>query len=465
MAPSGKGPGRLRGRAHRHATATYLVIPPGGGKTLIGLEAARRLARPTLVLCPNTAIQAQWIAQWDAAFTPSGVMTATASRDLPTPLTVLTYQAVCTIDSGSRADERKLPDERLLAALHPNGQALLSRLSAHGPWTLVLDECHHLLEMWGRLLSVILGRLTDPHVIGLTATPPHMMSAEQKALHRELVRQRSTWRSPPRRWCATDGWRRTRSSRTSPRPPPPRRTTSTARPSASPNCAPACSTRQFGATSFLDWLQRRIVDRREDGSGAQVSWERFQRDEPALADAALRLHSDGLLPLPDGARLHEQHRRPPSAEDWVALIGDYCRRCLLASGDPRDERAYEAVRAALPSIGYRLTRTGPRAAESPVDRVLARSESKARAAVEILRAEAAELGDRLRALVLTDFAEAGGDGARCPVPRHGRGSGRSPAGSADAAAGRRDRRARPGADDRAAGGVRTGHRAPPARPR
>jgi len=388
-------------------SSTYLVIPPGGGKTLIGLEAARRLARPTLVLCPNTAIQAQWIAQWDAAFTPAGVMTATASRDLPTPLTVLTYQAVCTIDSGSRAEERKLPDERLLEALHPNGQALLARLSAHGPLTLVLDECHHLLELWGRLLSVILGRLTDPHVIGLTATPPHMMTAEQKALHRELFGVVDLEVSAPA--LVRDG-------RLAPYQELAYFTTPTP---AEADYIHGEAVRfaelraglldpQFAATSFLDWLQRRIVDRREDGSGAQVSWERFQRDEPALADAALRLHSDGLLPLPDGARLHEQHRRPPSAEDWVALIGDYCRRCLLASGDPRDERAYEAVRAALPSIGYRLTRTGPRAAESPVDRVLARSESKARAAVEILRTEAAELGDGLRALVLTDFAEAGG---------------------------------------------------------
>jgi superfamily II DNA or RNA helicase len=52
----------------RGDTATYLVVPPGGGKTLIGLEAARRLGQPTVVLCPNTAIQAQWIAQWQAAF-------------------------------------------------------------------------------------------------------------------------------------------------------------------------------------------------------------------------------------------------------------------------------------------------------------------------------------------------------------------------------------------------------------
>ncbi|MCW2932155.1 MAG: helicase conserved C-terminal domain protein [Actinomycetia bacterium] len=41
------------------SASTYLVIPPGSGKTLVGLEAGRRLARRTLVLCPNTAIQAQ----------------------------------------------------------------------------------------------------------------------------------------------------------------------------------------------------------------------------------------------------------------------------------------------------------------------------------------------------------------------------------------------------------------------
>jgi superfamily II DNA or RNA helicase len=389
------------------STSTYLVFPPGGGKTLIGLEAARRLARPTLVLCPNTAIQAQWIAQWNGAFAPAGTITATASRELPTPLTVLTYQAVCTIGNGSTAAGRQLPDERLLEILHPNGQALLSQLSAHGPWTLVLDECHHLLEIWGRLLAVIVGRLTGPHVIGLTATPPHMMTTDQKALHDELFGAVDLEVSAPA--LVRDGHLAPYQELayfTTPTP-------------AEADYIHGDAVRfaelraglldpGFAATPFLDWLQRRVVDRREDGGGAQVSWERFERDEPTLADAALRLHSDGLLPLPDGAMLREQHRRPPGAEDWVALIGDYCRHCLLASGDPRDERAYEGIRVAMPSIGYRLTRTGPRAAESPVDRVLARSASKAAAAVEILAAESAELGGRLRALVLTDFVQAGG---------------------------------------------------------
>src|SRR5690349_19560725 len=87
----------------RAGKATYLVVPPGGGKTLIGLEAARRLGRPAVVLCPSTAIQAQWLAQWREAFS-SAEVAATASRELPTPLTVLTYQALCTLGAAGTRD-------------------------------------------------------------------------------------------------------------------------------------------------------------------------------------------------------------------------------------------------------------------------------------------------------------------------------------------------------------------------
>src|ERR1700678_4606505 len=125
--------------------SAYLVVPPGGGKTMIGLECARPAGPPTLVLCPNTAIQAQWIGQWRAQFEPPQEARATASRDLPTPLTVLTYQAVPSFDpagvdgDGGGADARtasdrsapshpirRLSDRELLASLHPNGQRLLA---------------------------------------------------------------------------------------------------------------------------------------------------------------------------------------------------------------------------------------------------------------------------------------------------------------------------------------------------
>jgi len=400
--------------------ATYLVVPPGGGKTLIGLEIARRLGRPTVVLCPNTAIQAQWIGQWRAAFGPDPV-TATASRELPTALTVLTYQSVSTLGGADHGENAgldrptgesangaagRLADDELLSLLHPNGLALVERLTAGGPWTVVLDECHHLLELWGRLLRAVLGKLDSPHVIGLTATPPHLMTAEQASLHATLFGNVDLEISAPalvREACLA----------------PYQELAYLARPTAAEadyihgeavrfaELRTGLLDPQFASTPFLEWLQARVVDRR-GSEGARVSWQRFERDEPALAGAAMRLHVSGLLPLPEGARVREQHRHPPTAEDWVALIGDYCRRCLLQTGSPQDEEAYQAIRRALPAVGYRLTRAGVRAAESPVDRVLARSESKARAVAEILRAESAELGPQLRALVLCDFEEAAG---------------------------------------------------------
>ncbi len=74
---------RASGRQHIH-----LVLPPGSGKTVLGLEISRRLGKPTMVLCPNTAIQAQWGQQWQE-FQPGLVTPSLDSTDLA-PLTLLT---------------------------------------------------------------------------------------------------------------------------------------------------------------------------------------------------------------------------------------------------------------------------------------------------------------------------------------------------------------------------------------
>src|SRR5690242_7572605 len=299
--------------------------------------------------------------------------------------------------------------EGLLSLLHPNGRALIARLRDGGPWTLVLDECHHLLELWGRLLQAVIGQLDRPRVVGLTATPPNLMTAEQAELHRTLFGGADLEISAPA--LVREG-----------RLAPYQELAYFTRPSpAEADYIHGASLRfaelrtglldpGFASVPFLGWLQARVVERRDptSPSGAQVAWTRFERDEPALAAAAVRLHVAGLLDRPEGASVRAQHRHPLTAADWVALIGDYAQRCLLPSEDPRDERALGAIRRALPSVGYRLTRAGVRAGESPVDRVLARSESKARAATEILAAESAELGSRLRALALCDFEDAGG---------------------------------------------------------
>jgi superfamily II DNA or RNA helicase len=318
--------------------ATYLVVPPGGGKTLIGLEAARRLGRPTVVLCPNTAIQAQWMAQWQAAFGPD-VIRATASRELPSPLTVLTYQALCTLgapgdeeEAGGRLGPRtRLAGEEVLSLLHPNGRALIARLQAGGPWTLVLDECHHLLELWGRLLQAVIGELDKPRVVGLTATPPHLMTAEQAVLHRALFGRVDLEVSAPAL---------VREGLLAPyqelafltRPTPAEADYIHGESLRFAELRAGLLDPGFASVPFLAWLQARVVERRGAGGtdgaeGAQVSWARFEKDEPALADARLVLET--LLADPQAAALDPvlltgRHvaRGPECAERLLKWLGE-----------------------------------------------------------------------------------------------------------------------------------------------
>ena len=146
---------------------------------MMGLEIARRIGAPAAVLCPTTAIQAQWEAQ---------------AADVP--LTALTYQAVCQTDDpegalraaaearlagragggGHRRRHGLAPPRARDRAPDGRDQAARSRARAapptccrraRGPWwsacatdgvrTVILDECHHLVSMWGYLVRDVLG--------------------------------------------------------------------------------------------------------------------------------------------------------------------------------------------------------------------------------------------------------------------------------------------------------------------
>lgn len=131
------------------------------GKTLVGTEMARRLGRRTVVFSPNTAIQGQWVRTWESYGGPR----AGTSRDLRTAFTSLTYQSLAVFDGEDEGAGTQV--ERL----HANGLALIDTLRSAGPLTLVLDECHHLVEVWGELLSEVLDQLPDAVLLGLTATP------------------------------------------------------------------------------------------------------------------------------------------------------------------------------------------------------------------------------------------------------------------------------------------------------
>ena len=338
---------------------------------------------------------------------------------------MLTYQALCTLGAAATGRRRRaapVPADqagrrrgRVLSLLHPNGRALIARLQAGGPCTLVLDECHHLLELWGRLVQAVieqLGHAPDRRADRDPAAPDDRRAggAAPGALRPGRPRGADAGAGPGGRLAPYQELAYLT------RPSPPRPTTSAASPSASPNCAPGCSTPTSRASRSWAGCRRGSWSGAVAGRGAQVSWARFENDEPALADAAVRLHVAGLLDLPEGARVREQHRHPPAAADWVALIGDYSQRCLLPSratsrrwprGDPG---ALPAARLPPARAGVRAGASPGRPGAGPV------GEQGAGAAIEILRAESAELGARLRALVLCDFERRERHGARRTWP-------------------------------------------------
>src|SRR5262245_45544893 len=207
------------------ARRLHVAAPPGSGKTVLGLYIwAQVVKRPALVLSPNAAIQAQWAARidlfQDRALTANLVSTDPAQ---PAFLTSLTYQSVtlpgrgyAELDSLTKSlwverlieqGEVNSPEEAAAwigdlsthnptyyqqriavyrrearSALSQPGQALdtlhtaaretLTRLPEAGIGMVILDECHHLLGHWGRVLHEAVDLFDRPIIVGLTATPP-----------------------------------------------------------------------------------------------------------------------------------------------------------------------------------------------------------------------------------------------------------------------------------------------------
>ena len=202
-----------------------VVAPPGSGKTVLGLYVWSDLVRkPALVLSPNSAIQAQWVARAEELFELDGRESElTTDGKAPGLLTSLTYQSVTMpqprdegldaeamelwvndlIGKGEAEDEeqskawildlrdsnaevfnqrrsfyrKKVRDDLVahgnaLFVLHSSAKATLSALKEAGVGLIILDECHHLLHHWGKVLDEVRTFLGDPIVLGLTATPP-----------------------------------------------------------------------------------------------------------------------------------------------------------------------------------------------------------------------------------------------------------------------------------------------------
>jgi superfamily II DNA or RNA helicase len=143
--------------AHLQDHHFHLVAAPGSGKTVVGLEALRRVGKPALVFAPTVAIRDQWIRRfldsfWNEAQPPDWLSTDPAR---PRLLTVATYQSLTHFENNAEVG------------------TLVNALEAAGVRTLVFDEAHHLRNQWWKTLDRIKAGLKSPFIVALTATPPY----------------------------------------------------------------------------------------------------------------------------------------------------------------------------------------------------------------------------------------------------------------------------------------------------
>jgi len=430
----------------------HLVAPPGSGKTIIGLELIRRFGRPAVVFAPTTTIQKQW-QEKVGMFTDDPTWLDRHTSLDPARLTeinLLTYQVLSTpgenlafvervaiqrwaedlLTSGQATTEeqarrriatlqqanptafrrevskryRRVKREYLRRGdidgrqfLHPNARDLIDRIVALGTGTLVLDECHHLLDYWAFILRELIKALPGVRVIGLTATLPDPENRDEYENYTSLLGE-VDFEVPTPAVVKEGNLAPYRDLAYFCRPSPRER-----RYLEKIQAYFEAAVRQVTETpAFESWVTQFIL-RRPRPNGTQEPFEDLFRREPLLCIAGVKYLLSRRIPLPDDVIPIEEMWEPMTVDDWLTLLETFGLRVLKVSPDPAHQRLYQRLRDALLPFGITITERGIRHQRSPGDLVLALSESKDRAAAHILRTEAQALGDRLRAVVITDY--------------------------------------------------------------
>ena len=330
----------------------------------------------------------------------------------------------------------ELDDDAIDSILGPGARARLDALVTTGVATIVLDECHHLKAHWAVVVHYLVRRLKraglSPTLIGLTATEPSgedrsarryrallgdvdaevPVPAVIRAGHLAPCRQLAWFTLPSpeeTEFLATAGeelHHRVGELLLSPdgidyllevvAPP-----MSSTAPGDGSESGPLPRTGgpdddHVSATSKPleeDELVRRIVAGFDADPLLAATAAALLRRTGSYRGTALSTRVVPLLPELDLLDL----------DDELRLLGRYAHDRLLAV--PERRRDWESTRELLRGFGLYLTDSGIRAGRSPVDTITAVSRAKDTAVIDILRHELDSIGDRLRAVVVTDAAE------------------------------------------------------------
>lgn len=444
-----------------------MVAPPGSGKTVTGLHLwAEVIRRPALVLAPNSAIQSQWAARTDLFRLhndASHVGLVSTSPHEPALLTSLTYQSVTLpsreddaldavaldhwidtlIEKGQAQDPAEAQvwiddlrthnpgyyDDRLgayrkqmrdeiainddaLKVLHASSLQTLRRLRDHGIGLVILDECHHLMGHWGRVLASANEFLGDPVVLGLTATPPD--DAEKETEDAKRYRQ---YFGPvdfevPVPAVVKDGFLAPYQDLAYFVRPTSDELRFVAKTSDALDAlveelcsAPLGDDGQPLRENLTEYVVR-VLTNRELPTGKADNWDDFAKRATVFADAARLLLHDRDVVMPAGVPDIDSNVAAAFIEPLERLgpvLSWYIRHGLRRSPDSANHALADRATTQLRMLGVQITETGSQACASPVSRVLAYSRAKAQALLPILNREQEVLGDTIRAVVVCDY--------------------------------------------------------------
>jgi superfamily II DNA or RNA helicase len=486
-------------------TKFHLVSPPGSGKTIVGLELVARFGKPAVIFTPTTTIQKQWQEKL-ALFAPDTTwLNQHSSLDAKelSDINMLTYQVLSTpgenldfiekiaidewkqdlmvgeivgdaeqaaarielIKSQNKSKFKKEISKRyhrikrkMLADptinrrqfLHENAVALIDRIVALGVETVVLDECHHLLDYWAFILHELLDSLPNVKVIGLTATLPDPENDQAYDNYTSLLGEVDFEIPTPA--VVKEG-------------------------NLAPYrdlvyfCEPSAREQEYldniqsyfeqslqpiiNSLHFQQWMWRTVVLRQKNipvveaqaaldhvsdkdvidenlsavldqsvetntadeitDQPAEIEVEPFAdfyHRKPDFCTSALKYFLLQEKELPEDIILVEEAREKMALHDWIRLIEEYSLKELVLNDTPENRNIQKTIRKMLLNYGIHISEKGARHLRAPGEMVLSMSESKDEAAIRILSLEHAHMGDKLRAMVITDFEQMSTIGAR-----------------------------------------------------
>ena len=345
--------------------------------------------------------------------------------------------------------------------LHKNALNLLQVFKRQNFGLIIFDECHHLTDYWAAIMIQFVKQLGNPIVLGLTGTPPEEKSSSQETRYLSLVGE-IDYQVPTPALVKESGLAPFQDLVYFTEPTEPElvfleeqhqefqllinelagETSGTGEKLAATIIpiipAPAKASPEASVldeqledqpnteTALTTWVRTRVqqalqIDleeetpkpaRKSKSNAQDVSdgklkkrggWKEFVQENEELSTAFCRYLSLKKLPLPQNVEHSDYFRQTPILDDWMRIIEDFASQKLKVSPSKEDHALFARIRSAARKLGYGISEQGLRKQASPVDRILAFSNSKPLAVAKILDIEFRNLDDRLRAVVVTDF--------------------------------------------------------------